>query len=511
MTGRILAARDAPDRLSCQVCVVGSGAGGAVLAAGLAERGVDVLVLEEGAHRTRADYGAAREEVSYPMLYQERGGRATADLAITVLQGRAVGGTTVVNWTTCFRTPDRILQAWRDRFGVRGWGPEQLAPHFAAVEARLGIAPWFDDRVNANNGALRRGCQALGWEASVLRRNVRGCADSGFCGLGCPYDAKQAMHLTYLPDGLAAGLRVVADARAARVLFAGERAVGVEALVLSPETDRPTGRVLRVEAKVVVVAGGAINSPALLLRSGLTEPALGRRTFLHPVVGVMGEYDHLVNPWHGAPQSISSHQFVDRGPDRVGFFLEVAPLHPMLAALAFTGFGEVQASLMASLPQVASTLALAIDGLLEGDDGGTVRLKGDGRPELHYPIGPSLVEVFREAHLRMAELQFAAGAKRVGTLHAPPWLLTRTSDVASLAGAPYGALKHSIFSAHQMGGCAMGEDPSRSVVDSTLTHHRVRNLFVVDGSVLPTSLGVNPSQTIYGLAHRARDFVAAAV
>ncbi len=495
---------------SCDVCIVGSGAGGAVLAAELAARGLDVVVVEEGGHHTKADF-TLQEADAYPMLYQDRGLRATADLAITVLQGRAVGGSTVVNWTTCFRTPSDILAHWESAHGVVGLDSASLAPHFDAVEARLGIAPWSEDLVNANNRVLLRGCRALGWEASLLRRNVRGCVNSGFCGLGCPVDGKQAMHLTTLPDALGAGARLYANTRVRRLVSEGDRITAIEGEVLDA-WDRPTGVTVTLRPKVAVCSGGAINGPALLLRSGLDRNGrLGKRTFLHPVVAMAGFYEDEIRGFYGAPQSVSSHQFIDRGQGRVGYFLEAAPVHPMLASSSFNQFGAPLGELMAQLSHIGVVIAVHRDGLLPGEEGGCVSLRRDGRVRIDYPIGPELVEAMTSAHEALARVHLAAGAASVGSLHNDPVRLDSLSDLPRLGEATYGPLEHTIFTAHQMGGCAMGSDPDTSVVDSELRHHHLPNLFVVDGSVLPTSLGVNPSETIYALSHRAAEHVASAV
>lgn len=496
---------------TCDVCIIGSGAGGAVLAAGLCAQGLDVVMLEAGSHRTSADFRTLEEGVNTPMLYQDRGTRATADLAISILQGRTVGGSTTVNWTTCFRTPDRILAHWRAHHGLEALHPEAMAPHFEAVEARLNIHPWSEDLVNANNGALLRGCRALGYDVEILRRNVKGCANSGYCGFGCPFDAKQAMHLTYLPDAVADGLRLWADTHAERIEVEGGRAVAVHAVGMERDRDRSTGRRLTVRPKVVVAAGGAINSPALLLRSGLDQGPVGQRTFLHPVIAVAAEYADPVAPFYGAPQSVSSHAFIDRGPDRMGYFLEAAPLHPMITASSFRGSPTALRGLLSRLDHVSGLIALHIDGLLPGDDGGTVRLRGDGRIAVDYPIRPHLIEAMRASHATLARIHLAAGAQRAVTLHVDPLEMRSDADLAGLEALPFGAHEHAIFTAHQMGGCAMGPDPRRAVVDGDLRHHQVPNLFCVDGSVLPTALGVNPSETIYGLAHRARGAVGHAV
>jgi choline dehydrogenase-like flavoprotein len=498
----------ADHEVRADVAVIGTGAGGAVLAARLAQRGLKVVVLEEGGAFTRADWKAGEERVSLPMLYQERGSRATADQAITVLQGRNLGGGTTVNWTTCFRTPSRILAHWRDVHRIDGWDDTTLEPHFVAVEERLGIAAWDAARVNANNGTLARGIAKMQGTTEVLRRNVRGCADSGFCGLGCPYDAKQAMHLTYLPDATAAGAVIHVDVRVERIEVQGRRAVAVHGVVMERERDRPAGPRLTVRADRVAVCGGALNSPALLLASGLDRPPVGRRTFLHPVVAVAGTYERPIRGWQGAPQSIASHDDVDRGPDRIGFFLEAAPLHPMLGALAARLAGPDSSAFMRRLPFVATHISLAVDGILDGDDGGTVTLRRDGRLRLDYPFRPALVEAMVAGTERLIRANLVAGAESVRTLHVEPAVVRSARDLKKALNRPYGALEHAVFSAHQMGGCAMGPDPATSVVRTDLRHHDVDNLWVVDGSVLPTALGVNPSETIYALAHRAADWVA---
>ncbi|MCB9744114.1 MAG: GMC family oxidoreductase [Alphaproteobacteria bacterium] len=497
--------------LSCDVCIIGSGAGGGTLAAGLATSGLNVVMLEAGSHYEASTFSQSERE-AYPALYQDRGARSTADGAITVLQGRAVGGGTTVNWTTCFRTPERVLKHWAERYGLEALSPDALAPHFEAMEGRTHIGPWPESLVNGNNGALLRGCRALGWHVETLRRNVNGCRNSGLCGLGCPYDAKQGMLLTTIPDAIAAGMVLLANTQAWTLEQEGDRVTAVKARVLHPDSHRPTGVQVTVRPKVCVVAGGALNSPALMLRSGINPNGLvGHRTMLHPVVGLPALYPEPVAGWAGAPQSAASHHFAERGEDKVGFFMEVNPLQPMLAAAAFPAFSPAQGEFMARLPYLGSLISLCIDGLHPDSPGGVVSLKDDGSPKLDYPVTPALVEAMKAAHIAMAQVAFAAGAERTSSYHNQPVELREADKVELLGYAPFGAYAHAIFTAHQMGGCQMGADPEASVVD---VEHRVRgvpNLFVVDGSVFPTSLGVNPSLSIYAIAHRARRFVGEAV
>jgi choline dehydrogenase-like flavoprotein len=496
---------------TCDVCVIGSGAGGAVLAAGLVEAGLDVVMLEAGGYFTRRDF-TLNQGQAFPDFYQDRGGRGTDDLAIAILQGRTVGGSTTVNWTTCFRTPERILERWRSEHGVEGLDAAELAPHFDFIEKRLNISAWPESLANNNNKALLEGARALGWEAGALKRNVRGCGNSGYCGEGCPLDAKQAMHVTFLPDAIYGGMRLYADVEAQTLELSGGRVSAVKARVLQRGAAGETGYSVTVRPKVVALSGGAINSPALLLRSGLDPSGrTGRRTFLHPVIAVVGRYEHAINPFFGAPQSVGSHHFIDRGDDEVGFFLEAAPTQPMLGSTATTSFGDELQEFMGALPHISSLIALHVDGLAPGDDGGRVTLRSDGRPSLAYPVSRRLARAMRASHEVLARIHLAAGALEAATLHHSPLRMTGEVDLKGLDKRSYGAHQHSIFSAHQMGGCAMGADPSRSVVGPDHRHHAAPNLFVVDGSVLPTALGVNPSETVYALAHRARAFVAGAV
>lgn len=510
MSGAIYIGKDLQQdqELQCDVCIVGSGAGGAVLAAKLSKRGLNVIVLEEGGWFTKADFDL-EESTAYPMLYQDRAARATADQAITVLQGRTVGGSTTVNWTTCFRTPDRVLEHWAAQHGVSGLSPAILRPHFEEVEARLGIEAWPERIANANNRVLLEGCNKLGWEAQATKRNVRECGNTGYCGLGCPIDAKQAMGITYIEDALAAGAQIYADTRALRLVMREGRVAGVEAQVLERDTSRPTGVQIRVRAKAFVSSAGAINGPALLLRSDLNRNGrVGLRTYLHPVVALPAYYAEPIEGFYGAPQSISSHEFIERASGQMGFFMEAAPLQPVLAVGGSMLVGPAQHEMMRKLPHMGVLIALAVDGFLPGDEGGSVSLRGDGRVRIDYPVGEAMQECFRAAHIAMARIELAAGAEVVQSTHNTAIKVRKEAEIEALSDASYGAQEHPIFTAHQMGGCAMGSDPVTSVVNPEFRHHDVPNLFVVDGSVFPTSLGVNPSETIYALASYASGLIA---
>jgi choline dehydrogenase-like flavoprotein len=486
--------------LDADVCVIGSGAGGAVVASVLAAAGVSVLLVEEGGYYGAADFDM-REAHMVPKLYQEAMQRTTADLAISVLQGRAVGGTTVVNWTTSFRTPEDVVAHWAARHHVGGFRYADLVPHYEAIEARLSINKVDEAAMNRNNRKFYEGCKAKGFEVETTRRNVYQCLQTGYCGTGCPVNAKRSMLVTLIPDAIDAGARLLFRCRVDRLEAASGEVRAAHCTLLDATGYGTTGRRATLKAKRFILAGGAINSPAVLLRSGLDSGGVvGTRTFLHPVVGSTGLYDETIEAFYGAPQSAASHAFAHRGSD-VGFFMETSPGYPVLAATAMPGFGDAHRKLMVDVARRTVHIALAIDGFHDDVPGGTVRLRPSGAPLLDYPIVPRLWEAFRTGQKRLAEIAFASGAREVTTLHDPAITLTSPKDIERLDHAPWEPCRVGVFTAHQMGGCRMGDDPKDSVVRSEdLRHHALKNLHVIDGSVFPTSLGVNPQESIYGLA-----------
>ena len=498
----------ANQNLEYDVVIIGSGAGGGMAAESLARRGLSVVLIEEGgllgASRFRMD-----EALAYPELYQESAGRQTADKAITILQGRTVGGSTTVNWTSSFRTPATTLAWWRDAHGLAGLTDAEMAPWFAQVEARLSIDTWALPP-NPNNSVLEKGCAALGLSSSRMQRNVKGCWNLGYCGMGCPTNAKQSMLVTTIPAALDAGAHLLTRTRAERLLLEGRRVTGVSLAALGADGIRPSGPVLTVRAREVVLAAGAIGTPAILLRSGAADASgqTGKRTFLHPVVLSGAVMPEAIRPWQGAPQSVYSDEFLHRWPlaERVGYKLEVPPIHPVLLGTTLTGFGSAHREQMRQMPNLNVMLALTRDGFHPGSQGGQVRLRGDGSPLLDYPLTEPLWDAFRHAWLTMAELQFAAGAQSVLTVHedaAPARTLAEAH--AQLQVLPLEVLRARVVSAHVMGGAAMGKNEQSGVVDAYGRHWQYDNLTVVDGSVFPTSIGANPQLSVDAFAARSAD------
>ncbi len=496
------------------VVIVGSGAGGGVTAEILAAAGLRVILVEEGPLRTTRDFNM-REAEAYPDLYQESAARKTADKAINILQGRCVGGSTTVNWTSSFRTPPSTLNWWQTAHGLKRLSVDAMAPWFAAMEQRLHVGLW-PIPPNENNAALARGAAKLGIPVAVIPRNVKMCWNLGYCGMGCPTNAKQSMLMTTIPGALSRGATLISRLRAERLEFSGGKVVALNAVALKPDGLHPSGVRVGLRARHFVLAGGAVNTPALLLRSKATDPhgLLGKRTFLHPTLISSGLFDKPIRAYAGAPQSVYSDHFLEQaavdGP--LGFKLEVPPLHPVLFSTTLQGWGEAHARLMREFAHSQTVLALVRDGFHPDSRGGQVRLRDDGSPLLDYPLNATFWEAARRALLAMAEIQFAAGARWVTPVHETASGYTSWAEARrGLAELPLAPLRCRVVSAHVMGGCAMGDAPARGVVDDDGRHFQIENLSVHDGSLFPTSIGANPQLSIYGLVARNASLLAAAL
>ncbi len=497
----------APAQITCDVAIVGSGAGAGITAELLAKAGLDVVIVEEGPLKSSSDF-RQQEAEAYPTLYQESAARKTADKAINILQGRCVGGSTTVNWTSSFRTPVATLDHWRAHYGLQGYGNDDLAPYFLQAEQRLGIGPWLTPP-NENNDLLRRGAAKLGIPAAVILRNVKGCWNLGSCGMGCPTNAKQSMLVTTLPAALDRGATLLVETRADRFELANGRATALLCSASKPAGAPGGGAAvaIKIVAKHFVVSAGAINSPALLLRSQAPDPhgRLGRRTFLHPVVMSAAIMGQKVEGWQGAPQTVYSDHFLDTqaidGP--MGYKLEAPPLHPVIFASTVMGYGQSHAQLLRQFPHTHVLLALLRDGFHEQSPGGEVRLRSDGSPVLDYPLNDFVMDGARRALLSMMEIQFAAGARQVLPMHemAQPYTAWGQARDAVL-GLPMKPLLTKVVSAHVMGGCGLAGAEKLGVTRPDGVHWQIDNLSVHDGSLFPTSIGANPQLSIYGIVNR---------
>jgi len=489
------------ESLSADVIIIGTGAGGGTSAEIFAQAGLKVLMIEEGPLKSTRDF-KMDEGKAYADLYQESAGRVTKDGGIGILQGRCVGGTTVVNWTSSFRTPSLTLDYWQKTFQLVGCSKSDMLPWFDQMEKRLNILPW-QGGANENNSVLKNGCVKLNIPWKVIPRNVKGCWNLGYCGMGCPTNAKQSMLVTTIPDALEHGATLLYQARVERLLIKNKKITGVECFALDNNKQKTTKKIIAT-APYVILACGGINGPALMLRSKAPDPQrrIGKRTFLHPTVFSFAQFDHEISPFYGAPQSIYSDHFQwpngAEGP--LSYKLEVPPLHPAMSSIMLMGHGDNHIADIANLNNTHAMLALLRDGFDEESEGANVTLSDDGSPIIDYPMNDYLFDGIKRAYLSMAKVQFAAGAIRVRPAHTHgQWFNSYEAFKAGFKDLEHQVSNNLVGSAHVMGGLAMGENKKLCLVDSDCKYHYLTNLWVFDGSVFPTSIGTNPQLSIYAL------------
>ena len=484
---------DADMTVEADVVVVGTGAGGAVVGKELAEAGFAVVFVEEGRYFDRRDF-SGRPFAMQRALYRRAGTTFTmGNNLIPLPLGQTVGGSTTVNSGTCFRTPDRVLARWRDELGLSELGPDKLAPYYERVEAVLGIARARPELLGGNARIIARGCEALGLQNhGPLKRNAPDCDGKGVCVFGCPTDAKRSTNVSYIPMALRAGAELYAGCAVSRILVDGGRAVGVEARTAS-------GRSLTVRARAVIVSGGAIMTPGILQRSGLGGGSgqLGRNLSIHPAAGLLAELDERIAGWDGIPQGYGIEDYRDEG---ILFEGATTPLEMTLAVMPH--FGPELVRLAEGFDRVAS-----FGFMVEDTSRGVVRTVS-GQPWITYSLGALEIMRLRRGVEILSRIFFAAGAERVHTPVAGFETLSSLAELEALLAARLGASDFDLSAYHPLGTARMGRDASSSVVDSNHEVHDAPGLFVVDGSVMPSSIGVNPQITIMALATRAAERIA---
>lgn len=491
--------------LEADVVVIGTGAGGGTAAEILSKAGLKVIMVEEGPLKSSNQFNMQERE-AFSDLYQEGLARASKDGAITILQGRCVGGSTTVNWTSSFRTPPETLSHWTTEHQLKGFTEAEMAPWFDKMEARLNIEKWALPP-NINNSIISKGCDAKQYDWQIIPRNVKGCWNLGYCGTGCPTNAKQSMLVTTIPSTLNQDGELVYLAQARELIIENQKVAGVKCVGLNSDIVTRTGHSITIKARHTIMACGGINGPGLLLRSSAPDPysRIGKRTFLHPVSFSVADFEGTINGFYGAPQSVYSDHFQwqngAKGP--MGYKIEVNPMQPAFMAAVIMGHGDQHKEQMQNLPHLNSMLALLRDGFDEQSEGGTIELRNNGAPVVDYPINDYIRDGLKRSLLSMAEIQFAAGAKRVRPVHTQTGFSNTLQDLKNVVdNLDYATNAVRIGCAHVMGGCAMGENPETSVVDSRGNFHHLENLSIMDGSIFPTSIGANPQLSIYGMVAR---------
>jgi len=508
---------DAATKLECDACVVGSGAGGSVIADQLSEAGLEVVVVEAGPYETSETYKRS-ELAMMQKLFQQSGTAGTKDLSFLLLAGRGVGGGTAVNWNTCMKPPWRVLEEWGSDFGIHGLMGRHFTEYVSYVWSKLRVNESESQR-NRNNQVLWDGCKALGYregpDFEVIQRNAVGCAGRcDFCTYGCTFACKESTAMNYLPSAFRRGAKFVFETKVDHVIVEQGQAKGVVG------TCSAGGRSLRLEvsARAVIVACGGIETPALLLRSGINDGNVGKYLRLDPTVAVGGVFEKKVEPWAGPPQTVAVRRFIDLDRTYHGFWIEAAPAHPGLFALSIPWLdGKGHKDFM---KQYYARSAASIV-LLRERSWGTVSIDKDGYPVARYDLDSQdrgmLVRGMEEA----ARILAAAGAVRIWTTHnrgvsagdgtkpVGSSEMDRFYEAVRAEGVEYNRMM--LFSAHLMGSCRMSSNPSKGPTSPSGELHSVRNLYVGDACVFPTTPGVNPMITIMAMAHRTAESIITAL
>jgi choline dehydrogenase-like flavoprotein len=466
--------------IKADACVIGTGAGGAPVAALLAEAGWRVAILEEGGVHEPASM-TARPRDMMSRLYRDGGQIATVgDPPIVLPLGRGIGGTTLVNSGTCFRTPRRVLDRWRRDLGLE----LDLDEEFALVEEAIGVSEVPPELAGRNANLVKEGADRLGLSAGYLQRNARGCVGSGVCAFGCPTGAKQHAGQVWIPRAQRAGATTLTNARAERMTVERGRVREVHA--------KTRGGTIRVRADTVIVAAGALLTPSLLRRNrlGAASGELGRNLSIHPASAARALFDEVIDPWAGVPQSVYVDELVGDG-----IMLEGIAGPPDQVAMSTPRAGAEHRDLMLAARRTGSF------GVMVSDTArGTVRSVGR-RMVVRYDLHRDDAERFRRGFELLARIFFAAGAREVVVpLDGVPTL--RDGDLEPLRRARVLPRHVSAMAFHPLGTARAGADPATSVVDPDLQVRGAPGVYVADGSVVPSSLGVNPQITIMALAAR---------
>jgi choline dehydrogenase-like flavoprotein len=481
--------------IECDVVVIGTGAGGAPVAAALAEQGHGVVMIEEGRYFQRPDFGENPLNRMFDMWRDGGMNLALGNSPVGIPVGRTVGGSTTVNSGVAIRTPDGVLNEWLEAGFPDDFRPEVFGTFLDRVEHELGVVTGEPEHLGEVARIVARGAELMGADHGPLPRNSPGCDGQGQCVFGCPTDAKRGANVSWVPRALRAGAGLYTGLVASRILMRGNRAVGV---VAQGQDRNGAPRKVEVRAKAVVVAAGSLHTPLLLQRNGVRLPMLGKNLSIHPALGMMARLpEDGTEPWHAIPMGYFVNSQTDELVKFEGFYTP-----PQLAAATMPFDGPELTGWMDDWGKVAQF------GFMVRDQGvGTVTAGPGGRPFIRYSLSPRVVEAFHRGSAELAEILILGGATQVETRIAGIGSLSDKYSARAIAGAGLPARAFRSMGFHPLGTAQMGKSPVNAVVDFNHQVFGTRDLFVVDGASVPTSLGVNPQVTIMAMALRAADHI----
>lgn len=482
--------------LVCEVCVVGSGVGGATAARVLAEAGKDVVLLEEGGDFTGPDKLTQRDMAMYDQVYVDRGGRTTVDRSIAILAGRVLGGGGVINACDVVPVHENTWLHWQKQHGLTGWTQAAMAPFQAQAMRDMAASRIPEAMINRNNQLLRQGAQALGWQFEVMQHNRVGCQGLGSCLIGCPLGAKRNPRMVQIPAAQARGARVYTRVRATRIDAATTDTKTVHCRTMDAKGYHPK-TAFSVRAKTVVVACNPVGSVALLHQSGLRHSLLGEYVSLQPQLPIVAQFDAPVGAFTGIPQAVAVTQFeqfsVQTGLG--GFRIEAIFGTPGILGSLVSVPGPIGKQFMTQLTHTAAALLLVPD-----QPAGKITVDGDGRPHVHYTLTQQWQEQARKAVVAAGQIYFAMGAKQVAVPSAPMRLFRNAKELDSFADFPFLPASVPLISAHQQGGARASPSEETGVCKPSGEVWGTKGVYVLDSSTFPGSSSSHTMTPIWTVA-----------
>lgn len=474
--------------LNCDVCIVGTGAAGSAAMASLAQKGLKVIALEAGSFLTPKDF-TQKEDEMIPQLFYQGGNRSNSKKDIRVIHGRGVGGSTLHNINLCKPLPEEIIKKWN----LPGFTPSNFNPYLEKVKKDIEVTQITDDQINENNNILKIGSKALGYKGKNLFHNRKGCFESGFCELGCTYNAKMNGLRVYIPKAVKAGSDVICNTKAIRLEYAAKKIKKLHAEVIHPISNKKICS-LKINANYFISSAGAIEGPQLLLRSEIPDPhnLIGKKLHLHPGSAVCGIFPDVINFWQGIPQSYECDEFLDLNDEEKRIWLITGSAHPIGISSLLPGHGKNHLKYMKKIPNIA-----AITPMLHDHSSGSVSTSF-GQLKIDYKLNSSDKKQMYNGIKEAGKILLAAGANSIILPGKEIKELKNENEIDKFLNSSQYTLRD-LVAVHPMSSLWMGNNPNNSVTTPQGRYHQLENLYIADTSLYPTSIGIPPQLTTYSI------------